>query len=73
MQRSKQKADRAAEAGQLDRVKKLLGLRNETKIDTLEAGQYNVIQSFAVHRPFGEVKATLTLLWPFFSCQLPRS
>ena len=38
MQRSKQKADRAAEADQLYRVKELLGLTDETKIDTLERG-----------------------------------
>jgi hypothetical protein len=61
----------------LDRVKELLGLKNATKIDTLEAGECNAIRHFAVHCSSGEVKATLTLLWPssalgFFDLDVPE-
>ena len=48
----------------MGRVKELLGLKNRTKIETLEAGECNaIVLKSRLHCSSGEVKATLTLLW----------
>lgn len=65
-QKLKKQEERKAESVQFERVRELLELGYMTKIETLEAGEYSILQHSAMCS-FGEGEATLTplplLLW----------